>query len=362
MVADLFSRVEPAWINAPDAESQSDVIALLSCVRVRRNIEGFPFPGKCSKSELYDAAAIALGNIGRSEVWNDCDFRMIDGMDNASRHLLLEMRLISPHLAKGGAGRFFLRDGNGVVSCMINEEDHISISVTNPGVALFSAHETAKNLEASVGIKLARDTVLGYLTANPNYVGTGTTASILLHLPALDALGEMHRVCEAFERDWRDLALYKLLSDEENISGSFYLVSNRTTLAITEQDIVSRVTDAAESLISKETFARHKIQHAKDGEINDKFWRAWGLLRHARKLSFSEAINAFSVVKLGSDLRVLPHIEEDDWRRMVIGSQRYHLSVNSQQILTQAEEPYIRATIFRQFIEQKSSSLPAGTV
>lgn len=357
MITDLFSRVEPAWISSSNEASQSDSIVLLSSVKLRRNIEGFRFPGKAGKSDLYDSAAAILGGIGRSEAWNDCDFRMVDNLDNFSRYLLLELKLITPILAQGGPGRFFLRDSKGVVTCMINEEDHFTLCATNPGLELMSCLEKTQDLEKGLdALPIVRDTVLGYLTANPSYVGSGMTAAVLLHLPALDALDEMAKVCEFFERDWKNLALYKLLSDRENPTGSFYLLTNRTTLSITPAEIVNLVDDAAQALVSKELFARHRMLSAKDEEMSDKFWRAWGLLRHARKLSFSEAVATFSFIKLGSDLGILPFVDNREWRRMVIGTQRHHLSLTSQQIIEQSEEAYVRAARFRQFIESKSSS------
>jgi Arginine kinase len=361
MAADLFSRVEPAWINAPGTMNPADSIALLSCVRLRRNIKGFSFPWKCGKSALYDSAAILLGSIGRSVTWQHCDFRMLDSMDSMSRNLLLEMRLITPLHAQGGPGRFFLRDEDCTATCMINEEDHLVVSAMTAGLDLASVRERAEAHVSSLEVDYVYDAVLGYLTADPRHVGSAMRAGVLLHLPALDALKEMENVCAAFERNWDRLALYKLLSDEQNASGSFYLVSNGSTLAVTPEEIVQHVTDAAESLISKEIFARDKILQSKDPKLNDRLWRAWGLLRHARRLSFSEALEAFSFVKLGSDLGWLPPIDDGAWKRMVAGSQRYHLGAESEQIVTPADEPFFRATRFRQFIEHRSVSAAAGT-
>jgi protein arginine kinase len=333
-----------------------------SGVRIRRNIEGFPFPGRSSRSQLCDSAVIALGSIGRGDAWNGCEFRMVDNLDNLSRYLLLEMRFITPLLAQGGAGRFFLRDNSGAVSCMINEEDHISISATSPGLEIASACDMASGLESALDIKPTRDEVLGYLTANPLYVGSGLTAYVMLHLPALDLTGETPRVYETFERDWKKLVLFRPFSDKGGACGSFFLLSNKKTLGVTSDDIIGNVEDAAQSLISKEMFARHKMAGMKDGDIGDKFWRAWGLLRHARKLHFSEAVDMFSVVKLGSDLGVLPFIDDAEWRRLVLGSQRYHLSLSFGRIIEQSEEPFVRAACFRQFIEGKSSRRQFGQI
>jgi protein arginine kinase len=305
---------------------------------------------------------IALGSIGRGDAWSGCEFRMVDNLDNLSRYLLLEMRFITPLLAQGGAGRFFLRDNSGAVSCMINEEDHISIYAASPGLEIEAAYGLALGLESALDIKSTRDDILGYLTANPLYVGSGMTACVMLHLPALELNGEMPRICETFEKDWKRLTLLGLFSGNGSACGGFFLLSNKRTLGVTSDDIICRVEDAAQSLISKELFARHKIAGAKDGDIGDKFWRAWGLLRYARKLHFPEAVDMFSLVKLGSDMGVLPFIDDVEWRRLILGSQRYHLSLSFGRIIEQSEEPFVRAACFRQFIEGKSSRRSFGQI
>ena len=211
MIEDTFAGGEPAWVGRIHANYQPDPIVQSSSVRVRRNIEGFPFPARCAKSQLYDSAAEALRSLGRSPVWDECDFRLIDSLDDVSRHLLLEMNMITPKLMQGGAGRFLLRDYAGMTTCMINEEDHISIASTYPGLDLNSALKTVSAMERSLDIKLVKDVVLGYLTANPAYVGTGTTAVVILHLPALAATDDISRVSGSLKRDWNVLELEKLM-------------------------------------------------------------------------------------------------------------------------------------------------------
>lgn len=358
MTDDLFAAANLSWFDMPDTDDYADSISLFSSVRIRRNIRKFAFPGRCRSFELYDAAALILGSLGRDEQWNECDLRMVDKLDRMSRALLLEQRMITPLLAKGGAGRFFLRNASGSLSCMINEEDHIVVTVTNGGLNLLSAADEISKLEASMDMDMAKDSVLGYLTANPNCAGSGMKACAVLHLPALDALGEMPAVAASMAKDWDKLALYKILSDQENDSGSFYIVMNRTTLSLSEEEIASGVTDGARSLISKEFLAWNRIRNSKSSDISDRLWRAWGLLRHARKLSFSEAISAFSLVKLGSDLGVLPAMSNSEWLRMVITSQRYHLALECRHIIDQDEEPYIRASRFREFIDGRSAAVP----
>jgi protein arginine kinase len=355
MTEDLFVSAEPAWICKMEPGA-SDLVTLLSSVRIRRNIQGFPFPLKCGKSELYDSAAVILGSFGGS-IWDGCDFRMLDSLDDTARHLLLEMNMITPRFVQGGPGRFLLRDAEGRIACMVNEEDHISISVTNPGLGLASALDTAIGMERSIEVNLVNDAVLGYLTSNPAYVGTGMTATVMLHLPALYALDDMTRVIDAFKRDWNSLELGRWLPFGSEPCGSFYALSNRITLSVTPEDISRNVSQAAQALISREMFTRHKICCGGGGDMSDRFWRAWGLLRHAKKLSFPEAMDAFSFVKLGSDVGVLPRIDDKEWRRLIVRCQRYHLGAGSSVIMEEDDEQLARAAMFRQYIEGLSSSV-----
>ncbi|MCL2684184.1 MAG: hypothetical protein FWE55_02975 [Synergistaceae bacterium] len=355
MLEDIFTSGEPAWVSGAPENCRTDPVIQLSSVRVKRNIEGFPFPARCAKSQLYDSAAEALGSLGRSPVWGECDFSLIDSLDDVSRHLLLEMNMITPKFMQGGAGRFLLIDCDGMTTCMINEEDHISIVSTYPGLDLNAALRTVSEMEHSLDIKLVKDVVLGYLTANPAYVGTGTTATVVLHLPALDTTDDISRVTGSLQRDWNSLELGKLLLFGDESCGSFYALSNRITLSVTPEEIVRNVSQAAATLVSRELFARHKLKLSTGGDLNDRFWRAWGLLRHAKKLSYAEAVDAFSFVKLGADIGRLPHIDDREWRRMVIGCQRYHMSRGGNEIIEQSEEPFARAAMFRQFIENLSS-------
>ncbi|MDR3076048.1 MAG: hypothetical protein LBU26_02005, partial [Synergistaceae bacterium] len=191
--------------------------------------------------------------------------------------------------------------------------------------------------------------------ANPAYVGTGVTATVVFHLPALDATDDISRVASAFQRDWNSLELGKLMPFGNDACGSFYALSNRITLSVTPEEIARNVAQASQALASRDLFARHKIRASSGGDINDRFWRAWGLLRHAKKLSYAEAIDAFSFVKLGADVGVLPRIDDREWRRMIIGCQKYHMSRGSSVIMEQSEEPFARAAMFRQFIEGLNS-------
>lgn len=361
MVFDEISAIDPSWIASDDIYSDDRSVAIMTCSTLRRNIAGYPFTVTCDRSRLLDTAAQLLSAAGRSDRWTPCDFRMIDSMDAISRKILVESRVITQSFAAGGAGRFILRDEAGSVSCTINDDDHICVSACRPNLAVRETLDQAAAVIDLEDVEMSRDPILGYLTSDPRYVGTGLKIYVMLHLAGLDASGEMGRTIASFERDFKKVSIHKLSGENSNAVGSFYLLSNIVTLGVTCDDIAELIADAAESMISKELFARHKITHSKNFDMSDRCWRAWGLLRYARKLSFSEAASRVSFVKLASDIGILPKIDERDWRRLILNSQSAHISLMNNRPVDRSEEPFIRASMYRQFVE-RSGVVPPKTI
>lgn len=79
---------------------------------------------------------------------------------------------------------------------MLCEEDHIKIQVMKPGLSLETAYAEADRIDDELNEKFvfAFDDRLGYLTQCPTNLGTGMRASVLLHLPALTACGQMSSI------------------------------------------------------------------------------------------------------------------------------------------------------------------------
>ena len=109
--------------------------------------------------------------------------------------------------------------------------------------------------------------------------------------------------------------------------GNFFQLSNQTTLGKSEQDLLDH--------LGKMVRAGHGVRGSRRAQvllrdapavIEDKVWRAYGLLRYARALSFEEAMNLLSGVRLGVGL------QHDSGRRlytlnkMLVFTQPAHLA------------------------------------
>jgi len=61
--------------------------------------------------------------------------------------------------------------------------------------------------------------------------------------------------------------------------------------------------------------------------IEDKVWRAYGLLRHARSTSFEEVMNLLSGVRLGVGLDLIRGLRVYTLNRIMIFAQAAHLEL-----------------------------------
>src|SRR5207244_208832 len=61
-------------------------------------------------------------------------------------------------------------------------------------------------------------------------------------------------------------------------------------------------------------------------EVADKTWRAYGLLKYARKLTFEETMNLLSGVRLGVGLNLIPGLSVYTLNKLMIFTQPAHLA------------------------------------
>jgi protein arginine kinase len=81
--------------------------------------------------------------------------------------------------------------------------------------------------------------------------------------------------------------------------------------------------------------------------IEDKVWRAYGLLRHARSLGFDEMMNLLSGVRLGLSLKLLAGPSVYVLNRTMILAQNAHLEEASESALSAGELDIQRASFVR---------------
>jgi protein arginine kinase len=90
--------------------------------------------------------------------------------------------------------------------------------------------------------------------------------------------------------------------------------------------------------------------------IEDKLWRAYGTLRYARSLTFDEAMNYLSGVRLAVGLKLISGLSVYTLNKLLIFSQSAHLSYAEGRTLTDSEANLARARFVRQALATEADA------
>lgn len=285
----------------------SNGIAVSTRIRLARNIEGLPFPNKMSDESLKELNLSISKEISKGNFPDGINLKYIDmqSVSDIERRAMRERHIISTQFAESPYNRAILINDDETISVMIGEEDHLRIQVISAGLDLDEAYKVAEKVDnyLSSFLNYAYDKNLGFLTECPTNLGIGLRASVMLHLPVLESSGELSEIIENAGKI--GLAVRGLYGEGSGSSASLYQISNQITLGITEQNAIENLKVIATQIIDKESALRARLNKI---SLEDKVWRAYGILKFARKLSSDELMGFISTVKLGVDLGI---IDED---------------------------------------------------
>jgi protein arginine kinase len=341
------------WLDATGPHSQ---LVISTRVRLARNLTGHPFWGRNS-AEDREAIAAELADAARTmPSLADATLYRLDGVSTTTRRWLNERQLVSRDLA-GLQGAAQVRTGAALLlgrlaSAMINEEDHVRLQGLRSGFALEAAYEVTKRLDREFGVRVsfAFHPEFGYLTACPTNVGTGLRASVLIHLPALVLTTEITKVLQGLAQV--GLTYRGLFGEGSEALGHLFQLSNQVTLGKSESELVDHLGRLVRQVMEYEGRAREALQHAAPLALEDRSWRAWALLRHARALSFEELVNLLSSVRLGVALRVLPDVPLGTLNRLLVVAQTAHVAQSSGVSCDAESIPEHRAALVRRMFEE----------
>ncbi|HSG82358.1 MAG TPA: ATP--guanido phosphotransferase, partial [Gemmatimonadota bacterium] len=196
----------------------------------------------------------------------------------------------------------------------------------------------------------------GHLTSCPTNCGTGLRASVLIHLPGLVLTKEINKVLEGIRQV--GLTFRGLYGEGSEVIGNLFQVSNQTTLGKNEEDLIDHLHKIVGQVIEYERQARSVLLRDAPYVIEDKVWRAFGLLRYARSLAFDEMMNLLSGVRLGLSLKLLPGPSVYVLNRIMIFAQNAHLEEASDGTRSTGELDIQRAVFVRETLGSGEASGP----
>jgi protein arginine kinase len=357
-----LTAVPDSGLGWLDASGDHADIVLSTRVRLARNLQGHAFGPRArvnDREAVLDqirGARVRVPQLGGATIVN------LPALDTRSRRILLERRLISRELLGDSAGpargTAVVLSGRQPLSVMVNEEDHLRLQSLVAGLRLHEAWSLVDRLDEELGeqVPYAFHHEFGFLTSCPTNVGTGVRASVLMHLPGLVLTKEIGKVLQGITQV--GLTFRGLYGEGSEVVGNFFQVSNQTTLGKSEEDLVEQLDKIVRQVIQYETQARQVLLRDARAVTEDKIWRAYGLLRYARSLSFEELMNLLSGVRLGASLKLLPGLRVYTLNKLMIFTQPAHLEQAAGRDLPPPESDAHRAAYVRRVLASEGSVEP----
>lgn len=343
------------WLDGSGPESH---LVLSTRIRLARNLAEHRFSAQATEAEREAVLGMVREAAEQSVTLRRAMVFRLDSLPSLDRQLLHERHVVSKELSvpeRGGVPRrasavLLGRD----VGAMVNEEDHLRLQGLVSGLSLEAAYAAVRRADVELGqqVAFAFHPQFGYLTSCPTNVGTGLRASILIHLPGLVLTKEIHRVLQGLSQV--GLTYRGLYGEGSEVVGNFFQLSNQTTLGQSESELLDHLSRIVGQVIGHEEKARQILLRDAPSILEDKVWRAFGLLRHARSLGFEEAMNLLSGVRLGVGLGLVPDVGMYTVNRLLIETQPAHVLAMAGGVLDEAEVPVRRARHVRMILEAEA--------
>lgn len=296
---------------------------LTSRVRLARNLANIPYPHMLNPEQTEEVINEVTSSITESNSAIAGEFKLIrlKDMDPLNRLSMFEKHIISSDLVNNYERGAVVLNKEKNVSVMINEEDHIRLQVIYPGFEIKEAYDYANKLDDLMEEKLsyAYDGKLGYLTSCPTNVGTGIRASVMMHLPALTITKNINNIVNTVTQV--GMTIRGIYGEGSNVMGNMYQVSNQVTLGLSEEEIINNLTAVTKKIIDQEEKARELLYEKQRDELEDDIYRSLGILKYARVISTSEALNLLSRVRMGIEMGIIKDIEMNKINNLLVNIQ-----------------------------------------
>jgi len=336
-----------AWLSGKGNES---LVVLSTRVRLARNIAGCLYPGSANTETKQRVVSYFDSVRERSKTMNEGLYFKAPEFTELDKNFLIERHLISPAFLNGDLSKALYIDTSERVSIMVNEEDHLRIQGLAPGLDPRGAYKLAGKFDKEISKHLEYDfdDDFGFLTACPTNAGTGMRVSVLIHLPGLVLTREIEKVISRITRT--GLVVRGFYGEGSDVLGNLFQVSNQNTLGVSEDEIIELIDRVTKEINEHEAAARKRLMDEAADMMEDKIWRALGILQNARMLTADEAMNLLSAVRLGHAMKIINFLDVTLINQILLLSQPAHLQKYYGSEMDPNKRDFVRAQLVREML------------
>jgi len=168
---------------------------------------------------------------------------------------------------------------------------------------------------------------------------------VMLHLPALAMTRELQRVFTAAAKI--DFIVRGLYGEGTQAHGDFFQISNQKTLGRSEKEIIESLNVVIPQIVRYERKVREAMSAEHRRQVEDRIWRAYGILRNARVISSEEALHLLSQLRLGVNLGIVKDLDAPTIHKLFVLTRPAHLQKMEGRALEAQERDAARADFLR---------------
>ena len=294
---------------------------LSSRARLARNVASFRYPARLAHAEQIALQEALLQEVTALPAPDLFSGYALDSMEEWHRHALVERGVVSRGYVADTGRALALGASNGV-GVTFNDRDHLRLSAIGSGLALQDNFAAVSRVEASLEatVSYAASLEWGYLTSSPRDTGTGLRVSVGLHVPALVMTGGVDSVLRIAARFGLRVSRFLPGGPDDIV-----LLSNKVALGILEGDITIGLEEATGRIVRRERRRRQSLLVRRRLRVEDRIWRAHGLLTTCRRIGQTESLELLSWVRLGATIGILEEGLSVTATRLFFETQRAHL-------------------------------------
>ena len=332
------------WLGGDSEEAE----LVLSCrVRLARNIDRVPFPHRAKPSVRKRVLGEAKEALGACAAMRSAVAIDMDEIPASDRMVLLERHLVSIEMVQHHeSGALVVQKGERL-SAMVNEEDHLRLQSLESGLSIRTAFQRIDGLDNELDeqFSYAFSENLGFLTACPTNVGTGLRVSAMVHLPGIVHNKDLPQIVKGLNNV--RLTVRGMYGEGSNAMGNMFQISNSITLGLSEEDTVLGLESHVRKVLEFEKKAREVLLKKARSLLEDRIYRAHGLLKSARLVTSKEAMDLLSDVRMGVGLGIITDVNIARLNELLIMIKPMHLQELHGRAMGPEERDKVRADYIR---------------
>lgn len=335
------------WFD--DIKLSTEYNYVSSRIRLARNIQDVLFPGKLDGIASRSLVERILKETEGLPLPDEMSFSriLLEELSDVERRSMQENRILNSTLVKKKTSTGLILSKEGSISIVVNGDDHIRLQLLSDGLHLHSLWKQAGAIDDSMNERFdyAFHEKYGYLTTYPTNIGTGLRANIVLHLPVSSQSKGFAKLISGVGRF--GVTIKGVYGEGRENFGSLYDISNPKTLGQTEKEILDTVIRVANQLNANETQLRRSVLKNDRIKKQDEVYKSYGVLRYARKLALTDALEFISHVMMGVSDGLISLKNQDSLFGLMIAIQPSNILKNSDRPLSKDEIEVARADLIR---------------